>query len=193
MRAFLLPNNYPVFTDNNLVNALVYVSAIIFALSIFPVHLTNYVYLSTTENYASVNVTLYRYIRIYNANSSRKKIGDDKAGDGQKSINVSDYTGIDFLAIYNKLCITKIVQLGDYGLMKNANVYAALTQNALTQALYAFVRINGGRTKLRNYSILNYEHGDINYYLKLTGVINAMSFLKIFLIYLMGKRNERKT
>lgn len=174
-------------------NALVYISAILFAISIFPLHITNYIYLSTTENYASVNVTIYRYIRIYNANSARKKIEDDKPSDGKDTINISNYKNVDFLAIYNKLCITKIVQLGDYGLLNSGNAYAALTQNALTQAVYAFVTINGGKTKLRNYSVLNYEHGDVNYYLKLTGVINAMTFLKIFLIFLMGKRNERET
>lgn len=174
-------------------NALVYISAILFAISIFPVHITNYIYLSTTENYASVNITLYRFIRLYNANSERKKIEDEKPSEEKNNINISNYTNVDFLAIYNKLCITKIVQLGDYGLLNGTNAYAALGQNALTQAVYAFVTINGGKTKLRNYSVLNYEHGDINYYLKLTGVINALSFLKILFIFLMGKKNERET
>lgn len=174
-------------------NALVYISAILFAISIFPVHITNYIYLSTTENYASVNVTLYRFIRLFNANSVKMKKEEDKPNDGKSNINISEYTNIDFLDIYNKLCITKIVQLGDYGLLNGANAYAALVQNALTQVVYAFVTINGGRTKLRNYSVLNYEHGDVNYYLKLTGVINALSFLKILLIFLMGKKNERET
>lgn len=170
-------------------DALVYAAAIIFFISVFPLHVFNYAYVSTTNKYASVNVSLYRFIRILNVNSEeglkKMRSGDKKDRDKMKSV------ASNWLTIYNNLCITKIVQLGEYGILNQNNAYIALAQNAATNALYAFVRINGGKTKLRNYTVFNYEHSDINYYLKLVGVINLITLAKLFTIYLWGKINER--
>ncbi len=96
------------------------------------------------------------------------------------------------LKIFNNLCITKIVQLVDCGVHNEKNIYAVLAQNALTGAVYAFCQMNGGKTKLKNYIILNYEKDTVNYYMKLVGVVNILSVSKLFLILLWEKLNERK-
>jgi len=51
--------------------ALVYLSAILFLIAIFPVHIINYIYISTGEKYASVNVTVYRLFTLLNINTVR--------------------------------------------------------------------------------------------------------------------------
>lgn len=168
-------------------NALVYIAAIGFLIAIFPVHVINYVYVSTAEKYASVNVTLYRLVTLANVNTD-KKINKKKSKPKKKKL----MTPPNLLKIFNKLCITKIVQVSDFGILNPDNAYAALLQNALSCALFTFVRANGGRTKLKNFTVLNYEHDNINYYLKLTGIINVMTLLRLFSVFIWGKINERK-
>ena len=184
-----LYNNF-VITDNSFVNdALVYISAISFFIAIFPVHVFNYVYISTSERYAGINITLYRLFTILNINTERKpKLIKEK--DKEKSDD-KILTTTNWLKLFNSLCITKIVQLGDYGIQNPDNAYVALANKALTDAIYTFVKINGGKTKLKNYSVLNYEHSHINYYLKLVGIINIITIIKLFTIFFWGKLNER--
>lgn len=110
----------------------------------------------------------------------------------EKKVDTS-FINRNALKIFNNLCITKIVQLSDFGLMSENNIYIAFAQNCLTQAFYAFVRLNGGKVKLRNYTLLNYEHENITYYLKLVGVINLITVGKIFTLLLWEKLNELKT
>lgn len=160
-----------------------------FFISVFPLHVLNYVYLSTAEKYASVNVTVYRLFTVLNFNTDEIKIKKDKEKETPKK-KEKLMTPVNWFKIYNNLCITKIVQLGDYGLQNPNNVYAALANNALTNAVYAFVKMNGGKTKLKNYSVLNYEHDNINYYLKLVGVINVITLSKLIMIFIWGKLNE---
>ena len=186
-------------------SALVYISAILFAISVFPVHIINYAYITTMENYASVNITLYGIYRIVNFNTddklkralSRRKMKLKKAKD-EKSGKNKEGSGImtpaNLLKLYNKICITKIIQLGDYGVQDENNLYVALAQKALTDVVYTFVKINGGsKTKLKNYAILNYEHDYINYYFKLVGVINIISLVRLIMTFLWEKfKNEHK-
>lgn len=174
-------------------DALVYISAIAFLIAIFPVHVLNYVYISTENKYASANVTLYRLITILNVNTEKPPKPDVSQIDKQDKRTKKQllYVAKKWFTVYNNLCITKIIQLGDYGLQNPNNAYVALTQNALTQTVYAFVELNGGKTKLRNYAVLNYEHGNVNYYLKLVGVINLMTFIKIITVLFLEKINER--
>ncbi len=178
-------------TDNNCVNeAIVYITTIAFLISVFPVHVFSYVYASTQNGYASLNVSLFRLIPLFNFNSKKPvKIkgndGEDKA-DFPKPKYPSHY-----LDLYNKLCLTKIVQVADFGMQNQNNAYALLAQHVATQGLYSFVKINGGKTKLRNYVVVNNEHGYINYYLKLVGVINLMVLLRLVIIYFWSILNER--
>ncbi len=76
-------------------------------------------------------------------------------------------------------------------MQREGNAYAALAQNCLMTAIYKFVQINGNFCKLRNYTILNQEHSDIRYYAKTVTVINALVVLKIFIIILMEKLNDK--
>ena len=90
--------------------ALIYVSAIAFILYIFPVHVFSYVYVTTQKSYASVNVSLFKLIPLYKDTNQLefdyKGITDAINGDGAKLKYPSHY-----LDLYNKLCITKIVQV----------------------------------------------------------------------------------
>lgn len=172
---------------------IIYGTAIGFLITVFPVHVFNYVFISSMNGTMEINVSLYRLIPVIKLSTETnlkhkikntiksKKDGDDKI---PETLNI--------LEAYNKLCITKIVQLTDFGVKNQANVYAALAQNALTNALYCFVKANGGITKLRNFTILNCEHDKVNYYLKVAGVINFVTLSRLFIIYLWSKINERK-
>ena len=169
--------------------ALVYLSAILFLIAIFPVHIINYIYISTGEKYASVNVTVYRLFTLLNINTVRPP--EPQNGKNEEKEESKLLTAGNWLTIYNNLCITKIVQLGDYGLQNSDNAYLALENDMFTNVVYTFVNMNGGRTKLRNYSVLNYEHANVNYYLKLVGIINIMTLLKLFTVFFWEKINER--
>lgn len=174
-------------------DALVYLSAISFLIAVFPVHVFNYLYVSTSKKYVGANITLYRLFTIFNFNTERGVDADDKKEDKKDKEDKDDkiLTTTNWLKIFNSLCITKIVQLGDYGLLNPNNAYVALANKALTDAVYTFVKLNGGKTKLKNYAILNYEHAHVNYYLKLVGVINVITLSKLFIIFYWGKLNER--
>lgn len=172
-------------------DVLVYLTAIGFFISVFPIHVFNYVYITTTQPYASVNVSLFRLIPVFNINTVKNSITKMRVNGSEKKID-TDFFSRNALKIFNNLCITKIVQLSDFGLMDDKNIYIAFTQNCLTQAVYAFVRLNGGKVKLRNYTLLNYEHENITYYLKLVGVINLLTVGKITTILLLEKFYELK-
>lgn len=191
-RGFFCVNNKFVITDNIYVSeALVYISAIAFFIAVFPVHVLGYVYISTAEKYASLNVTLYRLFRIINVNTERPPKDDDKKEADSKDKDKKLMTPANWLEMFNNLCLTKIVQLGDYGLQNPDNAYVALANTAVTDAVYTFVKVNGGRTKLKNYSVLNYEHSEVNYYLKIEGIINVITLLKLLTIFYWGKINEK--
>lgn len=193
-------NNNRYITNNIFVDtALVIVSATLFFIAVFPIHFLNYVFISTEKGYASVNVTLYGIYRIVNFNTDdkikrvlkrrKKKLENARAArHGKGNEEKMPMPPTRLIRLYNKLCITKIIQLGDYGIQNENNVYVALAQKLLTDAIYAFVKINGGsKTKLRNYAVFNCEHGNINYYLKLVGVINVISLLRLLVTFLWEK------
>lgn len=171
--------------------AMVYLSAAGFALALFPIHLYNYIYINTETKYAGLNVCAYRFLRFYNANTVKDKPGQMQVNGKSKKFSPEK---IKFSAykIFNSLCIFKIVQLGDYGLIKQNNAYVVLAQNAFTTALYKFIQINGNYTKLRNYTVLNQEHEYIRYYCKAVTIINSFVVGKIILILILEKLNALK-
>lgn len=171
--------------------AMVYLSALGFALSLFPFHLYNYIYVNTENKYMAVNVCAYRFIRVFNVNTVKDKPGEMQINGKNKKLNLKDFK-FSAYKIFNSLCIFKIVQLGDFGLSKDKNAYLVLAQNALTTALYKFIQINGHYAKLRNYTVLNKEHGFIRYYCKAVTIINLFVVGKIILIILMEKINAFK-
>lgn len=184
-------NIFTQFTDNNGVNsACVIAVATILLVLLFPVHVDNYVYFNVKERYLSANVTLYRLLRVFNVNTVKNSIDKMQINGKDKEIDAS-FLKSNILKIYNNLTLTKIIQLGDYGIAKDGGAYAAVLQNALSQTVYSFVNLNGGRTKLKNYIVLNREHDNIIYYAKVSGVINLIAITKIILILLVGKLNEQ--
>lgn len=170
---------------------LVYLSAIGFFISVFPLHFVNYVYINSGEKYAGLNVTLYSVIRIFNVNTVKNSVNKMQINGKEKEVSPS-LVNKNAVRIFNKLCLTKIVQLTDVGLRNDKNCYIALAQSSISQAVYAFVRINGGRTKLKNYIVLNEEHGDIIYYMKVVGIINLITVSKIITLLITEKFNELK-
>ncbi|MGN0806626.1 MAG: hypothetical protein ACI4MC_06260 [Candidatus Coproplasma sp.] len=159
---------------------------------IFPVHVFSYVYITTQKGYASLNVSLFRLIPLYKDKNQLKfdigSIADSAKDEGGVKLKYPSH----YVDLYNKLCITKIVQVADFGMQNQNNAYTALAEQSLTKALFTFVKINGGKTKLKNYVVLNGEHGYVNYYLKLVGVINLMSLLRLIIVYFWSVLNERK-
>ena len=201
-----IPHNNLDITNNISVNtALVYISAILFAIAVFPVHILHYAYISTMNDYAGVNITLYGVYTVININTDdklkralnkrKKKLKEKKEKEkGKNDKDKKMLTPANWVRIYNKICITKIIQLADFGIQNGDNVYIALAQKALTDAVYTFVKVNGGcKTKLKNYAILNYEHDHINYYLKLVGVINIITLGRLIMTFFWEKfKNEHK-
>ena len=183
----------PLFTNNNSVNgAIVYLAAVGFLIFIFPIHVFNYIYINTEEKYASINVTIFRFIRIYNINTVKNRPSEMQINGKSKKMNI-DMLKLNFYRIFNKLCIQKVVQLTDFGIRDEKNAYAALMQNGITTAAYSFLRVNGNRVKLRNYAILNQEHSAVRYYAKAVTIINLFVITQIFLEIILEKLNELKT
>lgn len=162
-----------------------------FLISIFPIHVVNYLYINTEEKYASINITVFRFIRLYNINTIKDKPNEMQINGKNKKMDISALK-MNFYKIFNQLCIYKIIQLSDFGIKNQNNAYAALAQNAVTTAAYKFLKINGNYCKLRNYTIINEEHDYIRYYAKAVTIINLNVILKIFAIIIMEKINEIK-
>lgn len=166
--------------------AMVYMSAIGFALSLFPIHFYNYLYINTENKYASLNTGVYGIINLFNVNTVKDRPGEMEVNGKSKKIDLRTINASAY-KIFNSLCIYKIVQLGDFGMQSDGNAYALLSQNALTTALYKFIQTNGNYAKLRNYTIANEEHGFVRYYLKAVTIVNSFVIGKIILIFLMEK------
>ena len=113
-------------------DAIVISAAVATALLLFPLHLDNYLYINVDEKYAGLNITLYRIFKIFNANTVKNSIDRMQVNGKDKKIDKS-FIRSKALKIYNNLSITKIIQLGDYGVAANKGAYAAVIQNALTQ------------------------------------------------------------
>ncbi|MDE7082746.1 MAG: hypothetical protein K2O89_03475 [Clostridia bacterium] len=171
-------------------DVLVWLAAVGFLISVFPVHVYNYVYINTSTKYASINAGAYG-INFFNANTVENHPREMQINGKKKNIDASTFK-MNFYKIFNQVCIYKIVQLGDYGMQKDANAYILLLQSGLTTAIYKFLQMNGNYGKLRNYVVLNAEHSEIRYYLKAVTVLNLIVFAKILLIIILEKINERK-
>lgn len=168
---------------------LVILTATVLFILLFPIHIYNYIYVNSREHYASINISAYRLFRIFNINTVKNSPAKMQINGKDKKIDMR-FVRSRSLQIFNNLCITKIIQLGDFGVQSNKCAYLALGQNALAQTLYAFIKMNGGRTKLKNYTVLNEEHGDFLYYAKVVGAINLITVIKIVLILIVEKLNE---
>ena len=171
--------------------AMVYMSAVGFAIAVFPIHLYNYIYINTENKYAGLNVCAYRFLRLFNANTVKDRPGEMQVNGKNKKFDVKKLHYSAY-KIFNSLCIFKIVQLGDFGVAEQKNSYIVLAQNALTTAIYKFIQINGNYAKLRNYTVLNQEHDYIRYYCKAVTILNSFVVGKIILILIMEKLHALK-
>ena len=170
--------------------AMVYLSAIGFAFSLLPIHIFNYVYVNTEKKYASLNVGVFGIINFFNVNTVEDKPGEMQVNGKNKKIDPSVIRASAY-KIFNSLCFYKIIQLGDYGVQEQKSATVALMQNALTTAIYKFIQINGHYAKLRNYTVLNEEHGFVRYYLKSVTIVNSFVIGKIIAILILEKLNVK--
>ena len=54
---------------------IIIIPAIVCALLLMPVHIYNYIYVNTEDGYASLNISVYRYLKIQNVNTVKNKPG----------------------------------------------------------------------------------------------------------------------
>jgi len=170
--------------------AMVYLSAIGLAIFIFPVHFYNYIYIDTEKKYASLNLGVYKF-NFFNINTVENHPGQMQINGSDKKIDFKSFKP-DWYKIIDSLCLYKIVQLGDYGALKEKNIYIAFAQYMATTVLYKLIQINGNYGKLRNYTVINAEHEYVRYYAKVVTVINLAVVSKIIFFVIMGKINGIK-
>ena len=171
--------------------ALVYLGALGFTIFIFPIHINNYIYINTGLKYASLNIGIFKF-NFYNVNTVKDSFSEMQINGKSKKVDAKKLN-VSLYKIFNQLCIYKIVQLGDFGVKKDANVYAALVQNCFATAIYKFIQINGNYCKLRNYTIFNEDHSEIRFYAKTVTILNLSVIAKIIFIIIMEKMYAFKT
>ena len=115
--------------------AFIYITAIGFLISIFPIHVFNYIYINTEEKYFSINITLFRFIKLYNINTVKDKPNQLEFNGKNKNMSILNLK-TNFYRVFDKLCIFKIIQLTDFGMKNQNNAYAVLAQNAVTTTAY---------------------------------------------------------
>lgn len=169
-----------------------YGSAAAFALLLFPFHIINYMYISTADKYASFNLTLYRFLPIFNANTVKNRPQLMIINGKEKPIDITSFN-IRYLELLKKLSVIKIVQLADFGIKKQTNAIVAVFQDILTQTLYTLLKSTDRGIKLKNYRVLNYESEHITYYIKAVNAINLLSVTGIIFYLIRGKLYELKS
>ena len=168
-------------------NVIVYGAAALCAVSLLPVYVSVYAYADSAVKYASANVCLYRFMRIVNMNTAE----DGHMQMNGKDLKINPARAVKGgKAILDNLCLFKLIQLSDFGLKGEACAYGAIAQSAITLPLYKYLELSGSACKLRNYVILNREHGDVKYCAKAVAVINFVAAIKIILMLIMEKDNE---
>ncbi len=183
------PHIFGRFTDNKVVGDAVVISfAVVTAILLFPLHVSCYVYFNSEEKYLALNVTAYRLVTLFRANSVKN--APDKIQVNGRESRVTDYLKRHAVKIFNNVSLTKITQLGDYGVKGVKGACAACVQNALTDAVYSVIADTGGRTRLKNYIVLNGEHENIVYYAKISGIINVLAVIKVTFVLITEKIYE---
>lgn len=151
--------------------------------------------MNTDDKYGSINIILYRYLKLININTVKDRPNEFQFNGKSKQMSV-EILKHNFYKIFDKICFYKLIQLSDYGLKNQSNVYAALVQNCFSTGIYKFLQANGNYSKLRNYIVLNNEHSTIRYYAKIVTILNLYVLAKIFFIILMENfyvpKNKKK-
>lgn len=178
------------YADNNSVSTAAWATAATFLILLFPVHINNYIYFDSRRRKGGLTVALYGRLPVLKVNTVEHSLTKMQINGRDKPLD-SGFIKSNALKIFNNLSVTKVIQLGDYGMLKDGPAYAAVAQHAAAQALYSFIALNGGKAKLSNYMILNREHGDVAWCAKICGVINLLAVLKIIFIMITEKLNEQ--
>ena len=181
-------HNCAVIADNNVVeNFIVYGVCSLYFLSVLPVYVSVYAYADSSRKYASANFCLYRIFRFLSVDT-------DDGGKLRINGKVAGFNPAEAIKdgkiVFDNLCVFKVIQLSDFGLKSDSVAYAALLQSAATFPVYSYISKKGSACKLKNYVILNEEHGDIMYSAKVVSVINLITALKILFILLLERINE---
>lgn len=170
-------------------NTAAVVAVCLCAVLLFPIHIDNYLYINKDEKYVSLNIVLYSFIRVFNINTVKNSPTKMQVNGRERNIK-ADVIKKNALKIVKELTLTKIVQLGDYGMQSENNAYAALMQSLLTNALYSYMDYRR-KIKLKNFVILNTAHKNILHYAKISCVINIVTLLKILIKISLGRINEQ--
>ncbi len=181
--------NYESITYNTYVESLiVYGATVLFFFSVLPVYVSVYVYADSGKKYASVNFCIYRFLRFLNINSAED--GHSMQINGKDAEIDIPLAMKDAKIALDNTCLFKIIQLSDYGMLRESNTYAALLQGAITFPLYTYLKRSGSKCKLKNYTIFNMEHSELEYAAKVVSVINLIVAIKILIIMLMERIHE---
>ena len=168
-------------------NFIVYGACSLFFFSVLPVYVSVYAYADSGQKYASANFCLYRALRFLS-------VDNDEGGKLRINGKAAGFNPATALRngkiVFDNLCVFKVIQLSDFGLQSEAGAYAALAQSAVAFPVYSYISKKGSTCKLKNYVILNEEHGNIKYSAKVVSVINLIAALKILFILLLERVNE---
>lgn len=168
-----------------------YIAFFGFSAALFPIYISNYIYLNSEQKYANLNVVIFGKIRLYNINTVKNS--PDKLEMNGKSTEI-DVGNIrrGALRIFKRIYLVKLIQMADYGLKNEANAYAAAVQYTSAGVLNLLFKACGKTARLKNYVILNHEHSAVVYYAKAVTVINLLTVASLFMIILWEKFNEFK-
>ncbi len=178
---------FTVFTNNSLVETfIVWLIFITFTLFIFPIYITNYVYVNTEDKYASLNVCLYRYIRFFNANTIQNDPNHMQINGKDKSIDLHAAKW-KYLFFLKRLHLCKVVQLGNYGIQKTSGATLAVTQYVANEMLKLSLKNVNLSTKYKNYMLISENFNGLRYYAKTSIVVNIYSLLAMIFLYYKRK------
>lgn len=166
------------------------VAAVTFLL-LCPLRLDATFYADLGARYASFGVKLFGAVNIYSSDTSRRSPESINENGGEKNLFSELISGAPLKA-FNNVCVTRITQLSGFGLARDRGAYAAVVQSCLTDIFYGFIRANGGRTELGNYMLFDASRDDILWSAKVTGYVNALAVIKLFVVLFWEKINERK-
>lgn len=162
-------------------------AATVFAVLIFPLHIFNYIHISTDVKYFGYTMSLYKFIPILNANTQE--------GQPMKMMINGKESGLDlrklstnYLKLVKKLSFIKIIQLSEFGADSALTCTAAVMQHTATEWLYTLINYADQGVKLRNYTIINQDGKHINYFIKIVNAINILSLASAIFIILRGKK-----
>ena len=172
-------------------NAVVISVAAATFLLLCPLRLEATFYADLGARYASLGVKLFGAIDIFSSDTSPRSPASINVNGREKKIFSELLSGAPLKA-FNNVCVTRITQLAGFGLARDGGAYAAVVNSCLTDIFYGFIRANGGRTQLENYMLFDASRDDILWSAKVTGYVNALAVIKLFVVLFWEKMNERK-